>query len=126
MDVITAFLNGILKEELYNSQREGYLQPSNPSKICCLLKSLYGLKQAAHVWYEAFDSFLLSHGFLKCTSNINVYIKRFGSYLILLGLYINDLIIISNDLQYLNTTKSLFSQQFSMNNNKDIQYILGI
>ena len=112
MDVVTAFLHGVLKEELYISQPEGYIQPSNPSKVCHLLKSLHGLKQAACVWYEAFDSFLLSHGFLKCISDTNVYIRRFGSYLILLGLYIDDLIIISNDLQYLHTTKSLFSQQF--------------
>jgi len=52
MDMVTAFLHGVLKEELYILQPEGYLQPNNPSKVCRLLKSLYGLEQAARVWYE--------------------------------------------------------------------------
>jgi hypothetical protein len=120
MDVVTAFLNDVLQEELYISQPEGYIISNQKSKVCRLLKSLYGLKQSARVWYEAFDNFLQSQKISRCTSDTNVYIQRTGSHLILLGLYIDDLIIISNDLLHLNKTKHLFSQRFSMTDTQDI------
>ncbi len=49
MDVITAFLNGVLREEIYISQLEGYIKPDTAHQVCRLLKSLYGLKQAPRV-----------------------------------------------------------------------------
>ena len=76
MDVITAFLNGTLHEEIYITQPEGYIKYGTAYQVCRLLKSLYGLKHASHVWYETFDTFLISQGFLKCTSNLNFYIKQ--------------------------------------------------
>jgi hypothetical protein len=126
MDVTTAFLNGVLTEEIYISQLLSFINPDTASKVCRLHKSLYGLKQASHVWYELFDTYLLSHGFAKCVSDTNVYIKYSQSNFILLGLYIDDLILISRDLTYLTTHKTLFSQRFSMTDNNDIEYILGI
>lgn len=49
MDVITAFLHGVLREEIFISQPEAYIKPGNESKVCRLLKSLYGLKQAPRI-----------------------------------------------------------------------------
>jgi hypothetical protein len=126
MDVTTAFLNGVLNEEIYITQRLGFINPDTASKVCRLHKSLYGLKQAPRVWYELFDTYLLSHGFSKCVSDTNVYIKSSDTNFILLGLYIDDLILISKDLIYLTSHKTLFSQRFSMTDNNDIEYILGI
>jgi len=126
MDVTIAFLNGVLQEEIFISQPEGYIQTSTKHKVCQFLKSLYGLKQAPCIWYELFDIFLLNEGFLKCISNPNVFIKRTQSFIILLRLYIDNLVLISNDLQYLSITKALFSQRFSMRDNSKIEYILGI
>lgn len=126
MDVITAFLHGILREEIYISQPEGYIQSGSEHLVCKLLKSLYGLKQASRVWYETFDTFLLSHNFRKCISDPNVYLKRLNSSVLILGLYIDDLILISNNFEFLSATKALFSQHFSMTDNQEISYILGI
>ncbi|GJX50308.1 retrovirus-related pol polyprotein from transposon TNT 1-94 [Tanacetum coccineum] len=65
MDVKTAFLNGILCEEFYVSQPDGFVDPDNPNHVYRLKKALYGLKQAPRVWYDLLSSFLLSQGFSK-------------------------------------------------------------
>nr|GEU61270.1 hypothetical protein [Tanacetum cinerariifolium] len=65
MDVKTAFLNGPLKEEVYVSQPDGFIDPNHPEKVYRLRKALYGLKQAPRVWYDELSKFLISKGFTK-------------------------------------------------------------
>ncbi|GJW63413.1 retrovirus-related pol polyprotein from transposon TNT 1-94 [Tanacetum coccineum] len=65
MDVKTAFLNGPLKEEVYVSQPEGFIDPEFPDHVYRLKKALYGLKQAPRAWYEKLSSFLIEHGVTK-------------------------------------------------------------
>nr|GEW08993.1 retrovirus-related Pol polyprotein from transposon TNT 1-94 [Tanacetum cinerariifolium] len=65
IDVKTAFLNGELKEEVYVSQPEGFVDQDNPSHVYKLKKSLYGLKQAPRAWYDMLSSFLISQHFSK-------------------------------------------------------------
>ncbi|GKE44762.1 retrovirus-related pol polyprotein from transposon TNT 1-94 [Tanacetum coccineum] len=56
MAVKTAFLNGELKEEVYVSQPEGFVDQDNPSHVYKLKKALYGLKQAPRAWYDMLSS----------------------------------------------------------------------
>nr|GEU54886.1 retrovirus-related Pol polyprotein from transposon TNT 1-94 [Tanacetum cinerariifolium] len=65
MDVKTAFLNGTLREEVYVSQPDGFVDPDNQNHVYKLKKALYELKQAPRAWYDMLSSFLLSHDFSK-------------------------------------------------------------
>nr|GEY87931.1 hypothetical protein [Tanacetum cinerariifolium] len=65
MDVKTAFLNGKLREEVYVSQPNGFVDTDNPNHVYKLKKALYGLKQAPRAWYDMFSSFLISQDFFK-------------------------------------------------------------
>nr|GEY83529.1 hypothetical protein [Tanacetum cinerariifolium] len=65
MDVKTAFLNGNLREEVYVSQPDGFVDSNNPNHVYKHRKALYGLKQALRAWYDMLSSFLLSQDFSK-------------------------------------------------------------
>ncbi|KAI3681450.1 hypothetical protein L6452_36246 [Arctium lappa] len=65
MDIKSAFLNGILHEEVYIAQPEGFVDPKNPDHVYVLDKALYGLKQAPRAWYDTLTQFLLASGFKK-------------------------------------------------------------
>nr|GEW37319.1 hypothetical protein [Tanacetum cinerariifolium] len=65
MDVKTAFLNGNLREEVYVSQPDGFVDQDNPNHVYKLKKALYGLKQAPRAWYDMLSSFLISQDFSK-------------------------------------------------------------
>ncbi|GJW82494.1 retrovirus-related pol polyprotein from transposon TNT 1-94 [Tanacetum coccineum] len=65
MDVKTIFLNGELKEEVYVSQPEGFVDPDHPTHVYHLKKALYGLKQAPRAWYDTLLRFLLDNKFSK-------------------------------------------------------------
>ncbi|GJS96499.1 retrovirus-related pol polyprotein from transposon TNT 1-94 [Tanacetum coccineum] len=65
MDVKTKFLNGLLKEEVYVAQPDGFVDPDHPEKVYRLRKALYRLKQAPRAWYDELSNFLMSKGFTK-------------------------------------------------------------
>jgi hypothetical protein len=65
MDVKTAFLNGILTEDVYMTQPEGFVDPKYATKIHKLQKSIYGLKQASQSWNLRFDEVVKGFGFIK-------------------------------------------------------------
>ncbi|GKB39360.1 putative ribonuclease H-like domain-containing protein, partial [Tanacetum coccineum] len=76
MDVKTAFLNGNLREEVYVSQPDGFVDPDNPYHVYKLKKSLYGLKQAPRAWYDMLSSFLISQDFSKGSVDPTLFIHR--------------------------------------------------
>ncbi|GJV01167.1 retrovirus-related pol polyprotein from transposon TNT 1-94 [Tanacetum coccineum] len=82
--VKTAFLNGELKEEVYVSQLEGFVDQDNPSHVYKLKKALYCLKQAPRAWYHMLSSLLISHHFSK-VQDVND-----GADVIFLGLQISQ------------------------------------
>nr|GFD08352.1 retrovirus-related Pol polyprotein from transposon TNT 1-94 [Tanacetum cinerariifolium] len=83
MDVKTAFLNGNLREEVYVSQPDGFVDTDNPNHVYKLKKALYGLKQAPRAWYDMLSSFLLSQDFSKGSVDLTLFIRRNGNDLLL-------------------------------------------
>nr|GFA03980.1 hypothetical protein [Tanacetum cinerariifolium] len=76
MDVKTAFLNGNLREDVYISQPDGFVDPDNPNHVYKLKKALYGLKQAPRTWYDMLSSFLLSQEFSKGSVDPTLFIRK--------------------------------------------------
>nr|GEW49131.1 hypothetical protein [Tanacetum cinerariifolium] len=72
------FLNGILHEEVYVCQPNGFVDPDNPNRVYRLKKAQYGLKQAPRAWYNLLSSFLPSQGFSKGTVNLTLFIRKEG------------------------------------------------
>jgi hypothetical protein len=64
MDVKSAFLNGVIQEDVYVRQLPGFENPKHPYRAYKLSKALYGLKQAPRAWYAKLKTFLLEHGYV--------------------------------------------------------------
>ncbi|GKA60543.1 retrovirus-related pol polyprotein from transposon TNT 1-94 [Tanacetum coccineum] len=92
MDVKTAFLNGNLREEVYVSQSDGFVDPDNPNHVYKLKKALYGLKQAPRAWYDMLSSFLISQDFSKGSVDPTLFIRKEGKELLLVQVYVDDII----------------------------------
>ncbi|GJU35966.1 retrovirus-related pol polyprotein from transposon TNT 1-94 [Tanacetum coccineum] len=95
MDVKTVFLNGNLREEVYVSQPDGFVDPDNPNHVYKLKKALYGLKQATRAWYDMFSSCLISQDFSKGSVDPTLFIHKEGMELLLIfqnprGIFINQ------------------------------------
>ncbi|EGU82049.1 hypothetical protein FOXB_07438 [Fusarium oxysporum f. sp. conglutinans Fo5176] len=87
MDVKTAFLYGLVTEEIYVQQSEGFDDGSG--RVCKLLRALYGLKQAPRVWYETLSTFLKALGFKPLLSDMGVFMKGH----MFIAVYVDDLLI---------------------------------
>ncbi|GJS20406.1 retrovirus-related pol polyprotein from transposon TNT 1-94 [Tanacetum coccineum] len=83
MDVKMAFLNGELREVVYVSQPEGFVDPDKPNHVYRLKKALYGLKQAPRAWYDMLSSFLLSQEFSKGVVDPTLFTRKAGSNILL-------------------------------------------
>ena len=75
MDVKSAFLNGILEEEVYIEKPEGFIDPNRRHVVCKLNKALYGLKKAPRAWYERLHNYLMQIRFSRTNDTNNLYIK---------------------------------------------------
>ncbi|GKC16581.1 retrovirus-related pol polyprotein from transposon TNT 1-94 [Tanacetum coccineum] len=78
MDVKTTFLNGELREEVYDSQPEGFIDQDNPTHVYKLKKSLNRLKQALRTWYDTLSNFLLSQKFSKGVVDPTLFTRKEG------------------------------------------------
>jgi hypothetical protein len=93
MDVKTAFLNGLIEEEVYIEQPLGFEVHGRESHVCRLKKALYGLKQAPRAWYSRIDAYLQQLGFEKSEADPNLYFIMVGEDPLILLLYVDDLFI---------------------------------
>jgi hypothetical protein len=93
MDVKSAFLNGDLAEEVYVAQPAGFVVKGAEHKVLKLKKVLYGLRQAPRAWNAKLDGSLLSLGFRKSTTEHGVYVSGIREEKIIVGVYVDDLII---------------------------------
>nr|GEU41154.1 zinc finger, CCHC-type [Tanacetum cinerariifolium] len=126
MDVKTNFLNRHLSEEVYIEQPEGFVNPKYPNHVCKLKHSIYGLKQASRQRNKRFDDEIKKFGFTQNPDEPCVYIKASGSYIVILILYVDDILLIGNNIPMLQDVKSYLRRSFAMKDLGEAAYILGI
>ncbi|RYE20331.1 MAG: hypothetical protein EOP45_11235, partial [Sphingobacteriaceae bacterium] len=126
MDVKTAFLNGNLDEEVFMDQPEGFVVDGKEHMVCKLKKSIYGLKQASRQWYLKFNDTVTSFGFKENIVDRCIYLKISGSKFIILVLYVDDILLATNDLGLLRQTKEFLSKNFEMKDMGEASYVIGI
>lgn len=124
MDVKTAFLHGILKEELYMEVPDGV--QAKPGIVCKLGKSLYGLKQAPRCWNERFNSTLLKLGFRRSNRDYCLYVSTEKGDTMYLLLYVDDLLIVGRNIQTIEKLKRCLADEFEMTDCGPTNFFLGM
>ncbi|KAJ9561595.1 hypothetical protein OSB04_006755 [Centaurea solstitialis] len=126
MDVKCAFLNGVLQEEVYVEQPEGFVDPRYPNHVYVLDKALYGLKQAPRAWYETLTDYLLGVGYKKGTIDPTLFLRRSGSDLIIVQIYVDDIIFASTKPEMCQEFENTMKSQFKMSMMGELTFFLGL
>nr|GFA16840.1 uncharacterized mitochondrial protein AtMg00810-like [Tanacetum cinerariifolium] len=126
MDVKTAFLNGNLREEVYVSQADGFVDPYNPNHVYKLKKALYGLKQAPCAWYDMLSSFLISQDFSKVSVDPTLFIRRNSNDLLLVRIYVDDIIFAASTPELCDIFAKITCLKFKMSMMGKISFFFGL
>jgi hypothetical protein len=126
MDVKSAFLNGELGEEVYVRQPPGFVINRQEDKVLCLDKALYGLRQAQRAWNSNLDETLATIGFSHSASEHAVYTRGKGASQLLVGVYVDNLIITGNNADEITTFKQQMCSRFKMSDLGLLSFYLGI
>ncbi|GJV38200.1 retrovirus-related pol polyprotein from transposon TNT 1-94 [Tanacetum coccineum] len=126
MDVKTAFLNGNLREEVYVSQPDGFVDKDKPNHVYKLKKALYGLKQAPRAWYDMLSSFLISQDFSKGSVDPTLFIRRDGKELLLVQIYVDDIIFAASTPELCDLFSKIMCSKFKMSMMGKISFFLGL
>jgi hypothetical protein len=128
MDVKSAFLNGLLDEEIYMEQPEGFAVPGQEHKVCLLKKAIYGLKQASRAWNILFHSVLIGLGFTRTRSDAGVYVYHLldGEGIVIIILYVDDITLLGDSSKEISRIKLVLSSRFEMTDLGEIESYLGV
>ncbi|GJV29648.1 retrovirus-related pol polyprotein from transposon TNT 1-94 [Tanacetum coccineum] len=126
MDVKTAFLNGPLKEEVYVSQPEGFIDQEFPDHVYRLKKALYGLKQAPRAWYDKLSSFIIEHGFTKGIIDPTLFTRRHGEDILLVQVYVEDIIFGLTNPDFSKRFANLMKNNFEMSMIGELKFFLRL
>jgi hypothetical protein len=126
MDVKSAFLNGDLNEEVYITQPPGFIAEGHEQKVLKLHKALYGLRQAPRAWNAKLNTSLVQLGFSRCRSEHGMYTRVRSNSRLVVGVYIDDLLIVGECVKEIDQFKDEMKQLFRMSDLGPLSYYLGI
>ena len=126
LDINNAFLHGNLEETVFMHQPPGFEDPSQPQHVCKLKKSIYGLKQAPRQWYKALRDALLRFGFIHSAIDNSLFIYKSHDILCYCLVYVDDIIVTSNTLSFVNNIINKLGSTFSVKDMGSLHYFLGI
>ncbi|GJP38836.1 hypothetical protein CLOM_g23243, partial [Closterium sp. NIES-68] len=124
MDIVTAFLNGVLEEETYMEQPEGYNDGSG--RVWKLKKALYGLKQAPRQWYIKLREVLEAIGFTPSTADQSLFMLGEGEQRSFMVVYVDDILIFSPSSDLVKEVMLKLQDKFKCKTLGDVNYYLGL
>ncbi|KAI5343342.1 hypothetical protein L3X38_011218 [Prunus dulcis] len=127
VDVKSAFLNGVLQEEVYVNQPEGFVIKGKEDKVYRLHKALYGLKQAPRAWYGEIDSYFTQCGFVKSSSEATLYTKvRGDKEILIVSIYVDDIVYTGSSQALLAEFKEDMTAKYEMTDLGLLHHFLGM
>ncbi|GKF04791.1 retrovirus-related pol polyprotein from transposon TNT 1-94 [Tanacetum coccineum] len=126
MDVKITLLNGVLMEEVYVTQPNGFVYQDHPKYVNRLKKALYGLKQAPRAWYDILSKFLLSHKFLKGVVDPTLFMRKEGKDILLVQINVDNIIFASINTELCDTFENIMSSKFKMSMIGKLSFFLGL
>ncbi|CAI7874090.1 unnamed protein product [Closterium sp. NIES-53] len=124
MDITTAFLNGIILEELYMLQPEELDDGSG--RVCRLKKAIYGLKQAPRAWYHKLEETLLAGGFKKSKCDHSLFLLQEKEQFLMLLVYVDDNLLFAESSAMIERVEEMLEMQFKCLKMGDVKYYLGM
>jgi transposase InsO family protein len=115
IDIVGAFLNGKIDDEIYMNQPEGFIVKGQENKVCRLNKALYGLKQAGMIWNQNLDDFLRTVlNFQQTRADPCVYVYKKLQSMVILGVYVDDILLAHNDEALCDTIVGKFATKWDI------------
>jgi reverse transcriptase-like protein len=124
MDVKSAYLNGVLKEEIFMEPPPGFDVPEG--MVLCLVKAVYGTKQGGRIWYENIRSKLEAMGYKRTEADHAVFTCVQDSKHSIIALYVDDITIASKNLKIISQDKEALKKHYEMTDLGEISWILGM
>jgi hypothetical protein len=126
MDVKSAFLNGVLEEEVYVRQPPGFESEKFPHQVYKLRKALYGLKQAPRSWYGRLRGFLFERGFKMGKVDQTFFLLRQGRDILIVQVYVDDIVFGGSSNSLVARFAEDMSREFEMSMMGELQFFLGL
>ncbi|KAE9298600.1 hypothetical protein PF001_g15852 [Phytophthora fragariae] len=123
-DVETAFLNSLLRGvTIYVEQPKGF--DGGTGRVCLLLKGIYGLKQAARIWYQTLRAHLVEIGFRRCAFDVGLYVRYIYGRIVLVTVYVDDMMVIGKPHDIDSVIEEL-RQRFVMKDLGRVKHLLSM
>jgi hypothetical protein len=122
----SAFLNGVIQEEVYVRQPPGFESPKYPDRVYNLSKALYGLKQAPQAWYARLKTFLLEHGYVMESVDKTLFTFNHDTDFLLVQIYVDDIIFGGSSHTFVFRFQEMMKSEFQISMMGELNFFLGI
>jgi len=126
MDVKSAFLNGVILEEVFVKQPLAFEDLKYPDHVYKLKKSLYGLKQAPGAWYDRLSNFLIKNDFKIGQVDTTLFKRTVEKDILVVQIYVDDIIFGSTNASHCKEFSKLMQDEFEMSMMGELKFFLGI
>jgi hypothetical protein len=126
IDMKSAFINGVIQEEVYVRQPSGFESPKYPDRVYKLSKALYGLKQAPRAWYARLKTFLLEHGYVMGSVDEPLFTLNHDTDFLLVQIYVDDIIFGGSSHTLVSRFQEIMKSEFQMSMMGELTFFLSI